>query len=292
MNQKIFCYCICLLGCLSCVEDINLDEKHERQVVVNCALHSGPAQILTLTYSNPLGKFYYDEVEQAVVTLFEDNQPVGQFTKNGFMQWKLEFTPTEGRAYKLKVDVPGEPVITASTTMPPRVCVSQVKRGGLDEPIYFRQNKTANSCYVFIINNYGDEVVVDPIVYPHNELADQIGTNHPCVDQFNMEEASDIGDTTPAFLSYLRISNEVKDVDWPVEFCVDGSLQQSMLFFRAASKEYDRYLKTSLQKMLVYEAFDDPSQWFDENVVYSNITNGLGIFAAYNDKVFNYTIPE
>ena len=32
----------------------------------------------------------------------------------------------------------------------------------------------------------------------------------------------------------------------------------------------------------------DPIIWFDETEVFSNINNGVGIFAAYSDRFYNY----
>lgn len=33
---------------------------------------------------------------------------------------------------------------------------------------------------------------------------------------------------------------------------------------------------------------DDPLIWFDQTNVYSNVSNGVGIFGAYNEKFFIY----
>ena len=57
---------------------------------------------------------------------------------------------------------------------------------------------------------------------------------------------------------------------------------------RSASAEYDRYLKSILEKLKFYEDPDDPARWFDETVIFSNIENGLGIFAAYWQQAFYY----
>jgi hypothetical protein len=79
-----------------------------------------------------------------------------------------------------------------------------------------------------------------------------------------------------------------------VEFVIEtGALLHAAFYFRSASEEYDRYMKTSCRKMQLYHSESDPVQWFDETVVYSNINGGVGIFAAYNDVIFysNGDIP-
>ena len=58
--------------------------------------------------------------------------------------------------------------------------------------------------------------------------------------------------------------------------------------FRTASAEYDKYIKTSMQKILMRSDETDPGIWFDETKVFSNIDNGTGIFAAYYNQYFNY----
>ena len=60
------------------------------------------------------------------------------------------------------------------------------------------------------------------------------------------------------------------------------------MVFRAASAEYDRYLRSVIEKMLFYESEGDPSAWFEQTVVYSNIEHGLGIFGAYYQTAYYY----
>ena len=71
-------------------------------------------------------------------------------------------------------------------------------------------------------------------------------------------------------------------------------LYSSVVSFMAVSEEYDHYLKSSLLKMQAYESFSDPTQWLEENAVYSNIENGVGIFGAYEETLFNCNniLPE
>ena len=68
----------------------------------------------------------------------------------------------------------------------------------------------------------------------------------------------------------------------PYEFTVrDPQYQATFIVMRSASAEYDKYLKSVIEKMKFYQSDDDPARWFDESVVYSNIHNGIGIFGAY-----------
>lgn len=89
-------------------------------------------------------------------------------------------------------------------------------------------------------------------------------------------------------LGYLRMLADERTTS----FYVEGGLYGCVIFFRAFSEDYDRYLKSSISKMLVYESINDPSQWLDESEVYSNIENGLGIFGAYADRRYVYGLRD
>jgi hypothetical protein len=69
-------------------------------------------------------------------------------------------------------------------------------------------------------------------------------------------------------------------------------LKSCLIVFRSVSDEYDKYQKSSLEKMHVFESFDDPTQWLDETVVYNNIHNGYGIFGAYKDVLINCNVSQ
>ena len=89
------------------------------KVVVSCVLHNTKVQKLQLTYSQPVNETSFsEEVEVATPTLYEEDKPVGTFSKIGYGEWELNYTPQRGKAYRLVVEVPGHPTITATTTMP------------------------------------------------------------------------------------------------------------------------------------------------------------------------------
>lgn len=123
----------------------------------------------------------------------------------------------------------------------------------------------------------------NPVVEAGDELESSVGSTHPHADNFNANDRMMFEDkgTTREHIAYIRIAPQTK----AASFYVEASLRTSLVFFRSASEEYDQYMKSSVQKMMVYNAFEDPTQWLDENEVYSNISNGLGVFAAYADRI-------
>lgn len=278
----------------ACVENVDIKDARNTKIVVNGLLNTSNLQKLSITKSNALGEHFYDEVENAVVILWDEEKEAGRYSKVGYGKWQLDYQPLVDHTYKLEIQLQNGKILTAVTTMPKSLNITKVTGRNTDYRKHFIQGPTDFPYYIFIINQTGTEIVVDPVVEPNNRLETQIGTNHPYVDHFNIEQESMQSIwgnefSTMAYMAYLRIYNDKISDTQDVPFCIEGSLGKSLVFFRSASVEYDQYMKSSIQKMLVYQVFDDDTQWFDENDIYSNITNGIGIFAAYNDQkiVFN-----
>ncbi len=284
----------------SCTEEIPLEIESEEEVVVNCLLTTDSVQELTLTYSKSLdGGIYSSGVDSATVTLYQDDHEIGEFVKSGSTTWKLTYSAVLGKKYNLKIDIPGEDEITASTTMPSASNLSVVSDTIESENQYiniFEQKKQYNNQWIFCLNAADDSsFLVNPLDTPSvstsDVLLESIGTDHPNTDLFNQEGTlSDIlGDDAqfPAYNYYIRlISDSTSDITFGIEAAFDSF---HFVVFRNSSDEYDKYLKTSLQKMFLYIDEDDVVQWFDEDEVYTNINNGVGIFGAYYDQEFYFS---
>lgn len=122
MMSRPSLHSLLLLGLLcglmtSCLEDINLDTG-ERILNVYCVLKQGSNQELELSYIAPTGGTSSAVREDVVITLFDGNTPVGQFTRVSETKWSLDYTPQEGHAYRLEIEVPGEEMLTAETKYP------------------------------------------------------------------------------------------------------------------------------------------------------------------------------
>nr|WP_319572945.1 DUF4249 family protein [uncultured Draconibacterium sp.] len=289
-NYRPLAFISALILCSSCVQDINIEEESEEKIVVNCVLVPDSIQTLTLTYSNLLNHFYYDEVKTATATLFCNDTEVGNFEKTGYSRWQLKHIPEAGSDYRIKVKVPDWPEISASTTMPSSVQVIKDHGNNTNTRRYFKQLYAETPYWMFIIRQYKDTVMLIPEIMPADQLENSLGTNHPYRDDFNMSDNIMFYDTggegtTTEHIAYMRITQLEDGMENEISFYMEGSFRQSLVFFRAASAEYDLYMKSSVQKMMVNSTFDDPSSWFDESGIYSNINNGLGIFAAYTDHI-------
>lgn len=275
---------LCIAGC---VEAVDFSPNVEPKVVVNCLLTNDDVQKLTLTYSASFEASGYQEVESAKVTLFEGGVKVGTFSKDpsSYGEWTLEYKPIYDKMYQLEVEVAGQPIVRAFTTFPRATIIFPKRELDKDGRRYFEKRADSKTFWVFVLNNPKKLLIQKSIIEPSYVLRSAIGTNYSSVDTFNkLSLDSEHNSDNNLHMSYLRmLPDETMN-----QFYLDKWLYNCVVVFRSVSDEYDQYLKSSLEKMLVYESFDDPTQWLDESKVYTNIENGLGIFGAYHDTIFGY----
>ncbi|MBQ9310985.1 MAG: DUF4249 domain-containing protein [Bacteroidales bacterium] len=292
--------CVLLLSGIivlaACSEKLDIDREYTRKLVANCILCPDTVQVLTLAYNSTVGSSVFDKVSDAEAVLYCENEAVGKFTK-GKQDWELKYTPEAGKEYRLEVRVPGEPVLTATTTMPEKIAIERMK-SGKDRAFrrLFQQAKPGPAFWIFcftVNTDTQDYVRRNPKAGPEDYMQSSIGSNHPYADSFNagtdimFSTSSYVAGTTREHQHYVRIAPTYNHEGY-IDFCIEGYLLFSFIYFRSASEEYDKYLKSSLKRAMAMIDTDDPTSWFDETEVFCNIENGLGIFGAYNDYVLQY----
>lgn len=296
MTKAFFRWIILLMLPCACVETIDLETGYERKIVVNCVLTPGPEQSLSVTYNAPAGHFArnYEQIKDADARLFCDGNEVGQFKVNKRGTYELSFIPAPGKEYQLTVTTQEGRIVTAKTTFPKSVLLDYKGFNSSYTIHEFSQEPYAAPFWCFCLH-MNDKVFDNPklpVSSKENMIGD-IGCNHPRTDTFNamgepMFAPTGMTDgTTMAHYYYVRIDPDINDGS--VSFYIEAALEpfQSHVVFRSVSYEYDAYLKTSLRKALAYKGVPyDPTAWFDEDGVYSNIEGGLGIFGAYSDQAF------
>lgn len=264
-----------------CVEPIDLNPSGEKKPVVNCILTSDAVQKLTLTYTSPHGQNFYEEIADAKIILFETDKVVGEFQKSAYAEWTLNYRPKAGITYRLTVQIPGVKELSATTTFPHILPIRRVKDLDTEGKRYFEKDST-NVFWAFAFEKPEDITMRPVVIDPKFQLYSSIGSDYPQIDNFNHQQLDEVNGTRKKYFAYLRMLADEKSRRFYLE-----ELYNCVVVFRSVSHEYDQYLKSSITKMLVYEAFDDPTQWLDESEVFSNIENGVGIFGAYSDVMFN-----
>jgi len=276
----------------SCVTELPFDEQSTTIPVVNCVLTNDSIQKLSLTQSVKISAAYvFKEIKSAVITLSMGDSMVGSFVRLGTDNWQLKYTPQPGMQYQLKVVLADGRILTASTVMPKRTSIYQKKELDKYPSKNFVQYTSELPCWVVILRT--DSMLLPKSRPTKKDAAkDNIGTDHPLADRFN-QQGSLMGfiptADTPQFLFYIRIQSDSTAVVNGLPFKLQTNYgYHTFICFRTSSEEYDKYMKTSMQKIMMRLDDSDPIIWFDESKVFSNINNGTGIFAAYSDQFFNY----
>lgn len=264
-----------------CVGNIDIDLAESQQPVVNCILTRDSIQRLTLTYSSSLNSNFYDEIEDAKIFLYDSGKLVGEFHKTSYAGWELKYRPWMGHSYELRVEIPDRETITAKTTFPNRLPIYRVKDRAFPGQRYFQKDST-NVFWTFAFEKPEDMYMHPVVIEKRFKLYPNIGSDLPSIDDFNAKMLDGSDGTQKKYNTYMRCLPDNKSRIFYLE-----QIYSSVVVFRAVSHEYDQYLKSSIAKLWVYNAFDDPTQWLDESEVYTNINNGLGIFGAYHDLMFN-----
>lgn len=127
---------------IACEKEIEVDiESSEPMVVVRSLNEAGHPVSMHLTYSRPIfttfyvpaGSPYFEEIDNATVSLTVNGMNMGTATRDGGT-YSFGYVPTEGDQLDLRVSVPGEDPITASTTVPGRPTVKDVEVKYVESP--------------------------------------------------------------------------------------------------------------------------------------------------------------
>lgn len=290
MNRRLYSILLIVVVAISsCVEDVDFNIRHENKISLNCILSANDTvQFAELHYTDELGTLFFSPVKDAEILLFEDDILLGRFEKESSGRWKFPYMPLPGKRYRIEADISGENKLFAETKVPEKARILRGAVSGSMSKTYIQLQSEA-VMWAFImspesyVSEFHNEITSVPDGY---YLQSDIATNHPGRDKFNMEDRPvDFGDGLQGQYVksryYLRLVSE--DVSYPLSFQIEGNQDRCITVFRSASEEYDRYLKSSLQKAMSYSSFDDPTSYFEENLVYSNIQGGIGIFGSYAD---------
>ena len=282
------------------MREIDSPSLGNTSIAVSCLLTNSDVQRLRLSKSIPYNSGYlFDEIDQATIRLYENGEVVGRFIKEGYGEWVLKYHPTCGKEYRLVVEIPGNAPLSATTIMPEFAHMYECGTQDKNHTKLFDQGEMVTPVWFFCLNSSltGVDYFMHhpkPADDPNPSLLQQLGTDHKNADRFNQElSASDFDKrygNTPGYKYYVRLipDKDIKD-DNPYRFKVQHPFRDAtFIIYRSVSNEYDAYLKSIIAKMTYYESEDDPAQWFDESVIYSNIDNGVGIFGAYYETSFYY----
>ena len=284
----------------ACDVDYDLGARdREPRVVVIALLTPQEDFVVKLHWSTTYSgdKMKFRPVENADIRLFENGAEAFECAASPDGETKTSFRAAAGRDYRLEIDVAGYGKLTASTTIPepPTARLDATKEKGhyrhfelstLDAPaeaksIWIKGTETVDRGEYWENFPEGRYQVSDISEYY---------TTSPFVDQINgvndTYHAEDKGSTVD-FEEFLRIPYENREAVLPLRFSVwgssDGMTKYSHSFrIITASDAYDRYMKSRYKQEQNSGWNGEGNPFIEQITVYSNIENGLGIFAGYN----------
>ena len=308
-----YCWIALLLATsVSCVRETFLDAG-ETHIVVDGVLANDNVQSVRLFYTKTISQKEAAIIKDAVVSLTDltIGENVGSYSrKEGTDVWTLTYYPVAGHSYRLEVEVPGRDLVYAEQEMP-GPCLTMIdlifsdysSEAGLQYQEYgfryaYRFDSFRNHCWICGLDyNAGTG---------ERELAEQICTDYPYVDNFNLTgdlytlhglemptESQYPPLDLPVHRSFLRLPIPPEDV-WGYDeaFIITGlfsgeyfgsqkelSDEMGVVEAMAVSDEYDRYLREYLILSEQKESSDLADIFIRDNM-YSNIHGGIGIWGA------------
>ena len=186
-----------MLALSSCVRDVIMDAEERPTVVVECILTNSDTQELHLNFTKGASKTVAEPLTEAAATLIDltSGMTVGEFDKASGDLWTLDYSPVSNHRYRLEVQVPGYDLIYAEDTMPESLNVYSftwteniLHSWGPPAPSFRNNSFCAGTIFSF------ESLPKYTLIYGMNyntktdrhEIADEIFTNLPVVDNFNI----------------------------------------------------------------------------------------------------------
>jgi hypothetical protein len=322
-----------LLIAFGCTETYYFDKDvYKRKIVVESFINPDSVIKVTVSWSihpNEVTGVYYlngvlmhttpiEYIDGALVQIEEDGVLIlSGTTVNGILL--SDVYPAAGKSYRLSVKVEGEAELTAATSIPLPANVSYS----------IREKSRYITYYDFYQIEYIAADVSDitlppeiPAVWISAYLMYDDGitgysdlySNSPYLDQVNAVGDNNSVPQRESNIAYergcIRIQRQVLSLALPFTFSMVafGGIKYEMdeneewiivytdgqffLHLISPSSEYDKYRRSAIKQDLIYGSLFDS----DPVSVFSNINNGIGIFAGYNTTVvaapINYPIIE
>jgi hypothetical protein len=187
-----------MLALSSCVRDVIMDAEERPTVVVECILTNSDTQELHLNFTKGASKAVAAPLTEAAATLIDltSGMTVGEFDKASGDLWILDYSPVSNHRYRLEVQVPGYDLIYAEDTMPDSLYVySYTWSENLLDNLWgppapsFSDNSFCGGT-LFSFGSLPKYTLIYGMNYNpqtgKHEIADEIFTNLPVVDNFNI----------------------------------------------------------------------------------------------------------
>ena len=284
----------------SCEVDYKFPEtEFERRVTVNALISPQEDFQLDLAWSRPYEgeDMVFEPVFGAVAHLYENGTEVW----NAIFQRGSDgssdpapmppFRGREGCRYRLEIDVPGYGTVSAETSIPamPSAEVSKIKEIDLYSHFLLSRLETDNNTAAVWIR--GSSYYSNDLEFAAPKQHTSYFTASAFVDPVNGSNDPYDADEKGASVIYekfLRIDAANLKAAVPLKFSassnsyVFGQTKYHTLQITAASGDYDRYFRSRYKNSINTGELAEGNPFVEQISVWSNIENGMGIFAGFN----------
>ncbi len=281
------------VGCISlstsCVRDTTLDAGENPQIVVDCILSDDDVQELYICFTKGASKKEAESLTEAVATLIDltESNIVGQFAKGKEENmWTLDYSAIPQHSYRLEVQVSGYDLVYAEDVVPERVDIESftltenyLENGGFGLPSPTFTSNVLCAGTVYRCHSLPEHTLIYGMNYNRqigrHEIADEIFTNLPIVDDFNIT-----GDV------YIPELYKYEDPNLPGADAV-----RSLYADLKGAYKHKQYLLLEKDKMdkFLYQHAEDPDDMVDYDfMVYGSFS---GDWYHYKRKDFREPAP-
>ncbi len=300
---KIFLFFLTLL-LFSCIKEVDYDiPPMKQQVVVNglfCPDSTFKIHI-SLSSSTSVSPNF---VENATVEIFKDNVSIGLLyhTLNGWYETGVK--PMVGKSYKLKVSVPNFDAVEAISSVP-------ILPSILSSTYYTTSNVLDNSESGGISSKFPTDTKIIFKDDPNQLNYYEIGENRFMYEQTRETDLSILSDSEldfnprTYFFSDLLFNGSVKNLilrkGGYAEISPWGTFYAQPFYdlkFKICSHEYYSFRKSWTKHVFNQNSelnLNDPLTLVflgDPIEMYTNVKNGLGVFAGYNQTILTVNYVE
>ncbi|MBX2913941.1 MAG: DUF4249 domain-containing protein [Cyclobacteriaceae bacterium] len=263
---------VLITGCQLVVDfEIPIDKP---KLVLNAILNPDSTWNVSVTQSRHiLDEFSAGYVPNAVVTIMDENDIViSTLDQPGFREYRSDLKPQAGKIYKVKVEVQGFEPVSALTNIPQPMPITAVKIDTVLNDDYADVTAEITFTDPPEKNYYQLYVSTKMIVQYWNSngtRADTINYLHPLY-----LYKSEFEESTSVFNDF-KFNGATAKIKARFSYWTRGTILKQQIILLHLNEAYYKYeLTRNLQERTTGDPFAQPVQ------VFSNITNGIGIFAA------------
>jgi hypothetical protein len=281
----------------SCEKEISFDlDTPEDILCLNCILEAGndSVAIYVTKIQSVENDTAFTPVANARIVLTKGGQLLQGIVYRGKGRYLLKHKPEVGKKYEIRVEVDGYKTLNAETRVP---VSPDAQAKYLPDTIYDDYWATGYYTVPKIVVDLKDTPEKDyywfkmgVIIYPEGNVwgsyTSIFKTDNLLFDEFNRYYDQDY---QPPFTNYeyigsLRMDDEIM-LNNELQFSLSG-IPPLTLFIINGDIHFDKYYKSSIKQFLTYEYDNLPV--FEPVQVYSNITNGFGIFSSIAISKFTF----